>query len=122
MADADLYSNPQYRSWRLPSAISVFFKLALVALVGVWVGMFETFGGDMWRKQTFFSLTLIGALVAGVWIARQFGLHWAFGFFLVLVARLVYGFATAFGETLYVGPSDFSDFVKTLLLALDNRL
>lgn len=123
MADSAINSNPKYRLRHLPAEVWVtFFTLALVAMVGVWVGLFESFGGYVWRKQMFLALILLGALIVGVWLARHFALHWASGFALVVVARLVYGLATAFGETFYVGPSDSADFVKTLLLALDNRL
>ena len=123
MTDSATKSSPQFLLRRLPSAICVgLLTLALIALVGVWVGLFETFGGHIWRKQMFLSAILIAGLVGGIWAARKVGLHWAFCFGVVVVARLVYAFATGIGETLYFGPDDFSHFVTTFMLSIKNQL
>ena len=105
----------------LPGILIILLTLSLIAVAGVWVGLWETFGGYEWRQQMFLGAILFVGLVGGIGAARKLGLHWAFGIALVVVGRLVYGFATSLGETFYVGPSGVSDFLKTLLLALNNQ-
>lgn len=102
-------------------ATSALAFLALL-LFGFWVGAFETFGGQVSRQRAFLLASLaIGFLVA-LLLNRRWNVHYVLAGVFVVFSHFTYFLGQAFGQTYYVGTTDPGDFVRTLLLALNNKL
>lgn len=95
---------------------------AVLVLLGLWVGLCETFGGYVWRKQMFFWIALLIGLLGAVAVRRQFKVHSAFAVGVFMLSMVAYGFGTGVGETLYFGPKDLTDFARLFVLAINNQL
>ncbi len=66
------------------------------------------------------------SLISGVLLAAILYLRWKFRFALAVaffaITQLVYVVGTALGQTYYIQPDSWADFLSTFLLALNNQL
>ena len=94
----------------------------VLLLLGLWVGLFETFGGYVARQRAFLWASIVLGLLVGVLLTCRWKVHYVFSVVFFALSHVVYVLGQAVGQTLYVGFADAGDFVHILLLALNNQL
>jgi len=96
--------------------------LVVVSALGLWLGLFETFGGYENRQRGILLLgTAIGVCGGIHWSSRSTK-PWRSGLLFLLCSWLLFQTGNVIGEALYFGPESVQIFGRLVILAIQNEL
>lgn len=107
---------------RASIVVTVLLALAVLLLLGFWVGAFENFGGYVPRQRAFLWTSLAIGLAIAVLLNRRWKVHVVAAGTFVLLSYVTYVLGQALGQSYYVGATSAGDFMRTFWAALNGQL
>lgn len=95
---------------------------SVIFTLGFWLGLFETFGGYVYRQNIIQLLGVGIAISGGVFWFRRSTKPWRYFFSFVIVSLVLFHAGDVIGQALYYRPSSFQEFGKLVTLAIGNEL
>lgn len=104
---------------------ALIYSAAIVIVIfalGLWLGLFETFGGYVNRQSAIQLLSVGIGAGGGIYWFRRSTKSWQYFFSFLIVSFVLFQAGDVIGQALYYRPSSLQEFGKLVILAIDNEL